>query len=235
MRLFIISLIISKLISLNACHSGNVLPNTVPQPNPEANLSEAQKYFLKIALGSEFGANTRKINKWKSEIKLFLPDSSRTDLLDELKRILVELNNLNTELKIRRVMQENEANFVVFLSGKNSYGNYEPNVKNLLDNNWGLVWIYWNSQSEIYKGSMYVDIERNTDINCMKHLLREELTQGLGLLNDTNDYPSSIFYQQWTCSPSYADIDKEVIKLLYNPQIKIGMSKNEVIKVLESL
>lgn len=230
-EMYSIYLIISALLYLGACKGREESANV----NPEANLTKTQKYFLKVALGAEFGTSSNRIAKWNEEIKVYVPDSSRTDLVDELKSILKELNNFSPHLKISRVMEENEANFLVFFSGRVTYGDYEPNAKPSLEDNWGLVWIYWNNNSNIYKGSLYVDVERNTEINCMKHLLREELTQGLGLLNDTNDYPASIFYQQWTCSPSYAEIDKELIQLLYHPKIKAGMSKREVIKVLESL
>ena len=63
---------------------------------------------------------------------------------------------------------------------------------------------------------MYVDIERTSTNDGQKHLLREELTQSLGLCNDSYDYPESIFYQGWTETTEYAEIDKELIQMLYN-------------------
>jgi hypothetical protein len=49
-----------------------------------------------------------------------------------------------------------------------------------------------------------------------KHILREELTQSIGLLNDSMKYPNSIFYQGWTFPTEYTELDKEVIKRHYN-------------------
>ena len=63
---------------------------------------------------------------------------------------------------------------------------------------------------------MYVDLFRNSDVESYKHLLREELTQSLGLFNDSWDYPESIFYQCWTTTTEYAPIDRELIDMLYN-------------------
>jgi hypothetical protein len=63
---------------------------------------------------------------------------------------------------------------------------------------------------------MYVDIERTKSRDAQRHLLREELTQSLGLINDTYDYPESIFYQGWTETTEYAPIDRELIQMLYN-------------------
>ena len=65
-------------------------------------------------------------------------------------------------------------------------------------------------------GKMYVDLVRNGDVESYKHLLREELTQSLGLFNDSWDYPESIFYQAWTTTTEYAPIDSELIDMLYN-------------------
>jgi hypothetical protein len=46
-------------------------------------------------------------------------------------------------------------------------------------------------------------------------LLREELTQSLGLGNDSNKYPDSIFYQDWSTVTSYSKLDIEIIKQHY--------------------
>ena len=44
----------------------------------------------------------------------------------------------------------------------------------------------------------------------------EELTQSLGLFNDSYKYPESIYYQGWTTTTEYAPIDVELIEMLYN-------------------
>jgi hypothetical protein len=63
---------------------------------------------------------------------------------------------------------------------------------------------------------MYVDIIRAKEDDAQKHLLREELTQSLGLFNDSYKYDNSIFYQGWTTTTEYAPIDRELIDMLYN-------------------
>jgi hypothetical protein len=63
---------------------------------------------------------------------------------------------------------------------------------------------------------MYVDIYRCTKLDGQKHLLREELTQALGLFNDSYKYDNSIFQQSWTTTTDYAPIDVKLIEMLYN-------------------
>jgi hypothetical protein len=54
------------------------------------------------------------------------------------------------------------------------------------------------------------------DVEAQKSVLREELTQSLGLCNDSWEYPNSIFYQGWSTNTEYSDLDKEIIQMLYN-------------------
>ena len=81
---------------------------------------------------------------------------------------------------------------------------------------------------------MYVDIER-ADLPAQKHLLREELTQSLGLARDSSWYLESIFQSEWTTTNSYSDIDKELIRLLYHPRMRQGLDAERVDGVLTDI
>ena len=63
---------------------------------------------------------------------------------------------------------------------------------------------------------MYIDTQR-PDVSGQKHLLREELTQSLGLANDSYLFDDSIFQQSWTNVTKYSQMDKDIIRLLYHP------------------
>jgi len=86
--------------------------------------------------------------------------------------------------------------------------------KDLTQHNWGMFSV--NSGAEIRRGEMYIDIYRCHSLNGQKHLLREELTQSLGLFNDSYKYDESIFQQSWTETTEYAPIDRVLIDMLYN-------------------
>ena len=81
---------------------------------------------------------------------------------------------------------------------------------------------------------MYVDIYRANNIG-QKHLLREELTQSLGLGKDSSKYPNSIFQSSWTQTLNYLEIDKDLIRLLYHPKMKIGVDRYEVDNLLREI
>ena len=81
---------------------------------------------------------------------------------------------------------------------------------------------------------MYVDIFRANEQGQL-HLLREELTQSLGLGQDSEKYLNSIFQINWTTTSSYSQIDKDIIRLLYHPNMKVGLNENEVDLLLRSI
>lgn len=81
---------------------------------------------------------------------------------------------------------------------------------------------------------MYVDIFRANEQGQL-HLLREELTQSLGLGQDSERYLNSIFQINWTTTSSYSQIDKDIIRLLYHSNMKVGLNENEVDLLLRSI
>lgn len=204
-------------------------------PPEESELPLAKKYLLDIALGSEFGGNSATLKKWGSNLKIYLKDTTHHDLVEEFNQITAEINELSEGIKMERVDQETEANFVIFFSDQDTYAAFEPNARDHVAGNYGLVWIYWDSQCTITRGSMYVDVFRTVDINCQKHLLREELTQGLGLLNDSYTYPQSIFYQDWTCTTGYAEVDRELLQYFLDESVLPCMHREALTEVLQDL
>lgn len=85
-----------------------------------------------------------------------------------------------------------------------------------LENSWGLFFIFPKSQNVIDMSLVFVDVERSNNNTQRKHILREEMTQCLGFGNDSFAYPKSIFYQGWTETLAYSEIDEKIIKMLYN-------------------
>lgn len=67
----------------------------------------------------------------------------------------------------------------------------------------------------------------DNNLAVLKSFIKEELVQPLGFFRDSEKHPSSIFYETANdggFSTKMSDLDKEVIRLMYHPDIKIGMS-----------
>ena len=172
---------------------------------------ETKEYFNQIALKTEFDGDRKNVCIWTTDMKIFVDGKKPDYLMNELRRIVTELNNIIDPIDIKIVSNKNESNYIVYFGSHTDFKTkYSLSNPQRLDNNWGYFQVRTNS------GVMYVDLNRNNDEASHKHLLREELTQSLGLFNDSWSYPESIFYQGWTTTTEFAQIDRELIDMLYN-------------------
>lgn len=196
---------------------------------------DVKKYFKEIAVGSEFGKG-RKIVKWTKNMKVFVMGEKVPALETELNKIIGELNQLVSPIRIQRVSSKTQANFFIFFGSSRDYINkVEPNARRYANRNLALFYVYFTPKNSIKKGSMYVNTSLMKAPDTRNHLLREELTQALGLMNDSHKYPRSIFYQKFSRVNQYTPRDKKLIKLLYNNKIRPGMSKTQVDRALATL
>lgn len=171
---------------------------------------EVKDYFEEIALNTEWNGKRDFAFKWEKNVKIYVYGEKTTNLLSEINDIVSELNDIITTIDIEVVSNYDEANLFIYLGSYEDFWNYYPELnKDILVHNFGYFQV-----STVY-GKMYVDTYRANEIE-QRHLLREELTQSLGLFNDSYKYPESIFYQGWTTTTEYAPIDIELIEMLYN-------------------
>lgn len=171
---------------------------------------EAKSYFNEIVMNNEFTGPRKTAYKWTTNMNIYVEGDKRDYLMSELRDIVSELNSIINTIEIKFVTSRDQANYFVYFGSDYGYVNrYKLISPERVKDNWGYFEVYAKS------GNMYVDIFRaNTEEQ--KHLLREELTQSLGLFNDSWKYPESIFYQGWTTTTEYAPIDRELIDMLYN-------------------
>jgi hypothetical protein len=57
----------------------------------------------------------------------------------------------------------------------------------------------------------------------------------VGLAKDSRRYPDSIFQTDWTTSGTYADIDRELIRLLYHPEMQAGLERRSAQSLLAQI
>ncbi len=184
------------------------------------------QFFLSVAMGSEFGSNVSKSKKWKDPMQIYISGNASPDLLEELEDIISEINALCSDgFYIEQVQDSLLSNYHIFVGNPTAYAKMYPTSLEMLFQNNGLFTIHYNDEYVIYKGNMYVNSE-DTFLQEQKHLLREELTQSLGLANDVKYYPKSIFYYKRSLTTEYDKLDMEIIRLLYHPGFLSGLSPN---------
>ncbi|MEM6403040.1 MAG: DUF2927 domain-containing protein [Cyanobacteria bacterium P01_D01_bin.116] len=188
---------------------------------------EEINYFQEIALGTEYSTSSSIIRKWQGDLRIKVIGSPTSEDLNSLRNIINEINNLTSDINLKIV--DNKPNVKIHFVPVSEFKRYEPNYE---PGNDGYAWVNWNQNNVIYNANILV---ATTGINQKErsHLIREELTQSLGLLRDSYKYKNSIFYQPWTDTNQYSQLDKTLIQILYRPEIRPGMTKSQVSNFLK--
>jgi hypothetical protein len=202
-------------------------------------LSDYQKniitYFQDVALGFEFGTASKITRKWKTPMKIFVEGTPNKILDEELVLIVAELNSLITDdFTIEIVTKREASNFRVFFGSSAQYASLYPVDRHLAHSNSGVYHIFWNKSNQINTGQLFVNMNK-ISLQEQKHVLREELTQSLGLGRDSELYAESVFQSSYTTPTQYAAIDKDIIRLLYHPNMTVGLSAAQVEMVLTEI
>ena len=185
------------------------------------------KYFFETALGSEFGVSNPEIHKWTEDIRIKVNGTPTNADLDSLSQVISELKSLIRSISIDIVIQD--PNIDIYFTAVDQFSSIEPAY---VPGNMGFFWGWWDSDGSIYKGKILIATD-GVSQQERSHLIREELSQSLGIMNDSYRYEDSIFYQGWTDTINYAPIDRVVISLLYDSRLIPGMTKDQVINVLQ--
>lgn len=228
-----------SVIKSVACVVFSLVCSCSPSGGVTTNLTAYQKqvmaYFDAVALGFEFGNAPEVTRKWREDLRIFVGGNPNEALMLELAEIIAEVNALTTDgFDIGITTDTLESNgYIFFGSGKDFVKRFAPAAPHV-DSNFGLFFVNYDGSDYIYESIIYVDIFR-ANPDAQKHLLREELTQSLGLARDSPQYDDSIFQRDWTLVTSYAPIDRDLIRLLYHPAMPAGIEKKGVDEILGKL
>ena len=217
-------------------------PSNPESPTDMEGLSTDQQlaidYFTEIALGFEFGNATQVTRKWNTDIFITVAGNPTSALLEELDTIINELNDLiaSSGIEIEITSDASMANFTIFMGSGEEYAAFFSPAAPFVDANFGLFFVSFDSDQVLTSASMYVDTFRPTALK-QRHLLREELTQALGLARDSGRFPESIFQISFDigCATSYSQFDEVLIQLLYDPRVTTNLNETEVRIVLEGI
>lgn len=185
------------------------------------------EYFFEIAFGAEYGSSGSVLHKWASDIRIRVNGTPTNADLDTLNQIVAELNTLVSSISFSIVTDN--PNVDIYFTNVSQFPSIEPNY---ISGNMGFAWIWWDAAGDIFKGRILIALD-GVNQQVRSHLIREELTQSAGLMKDSWRYQESVFYQGWTGTTAYAQIDRALIKLLYDPRLRSGMTQDQVKDALD--
>ncbi len=231
----------------------NEVPPQIVQPQKSNALScqETFDYFVEVAHKIEGLAGDRPIRKWGArdglgkEVFVYvskLESSFEREVFKELEHIVAEINNLTDEVNLKIIEGDPQSSFElnslrVYLGNIDGYKKHiEPaaTVDGIVSDGF-FVYHSVGNTSEIVRGSVWVDTVGVSDKERIHHVLREEVTQVLGLTNDSNRFEDSIFFQGDSQTSSYSKADRDLLRILHHPDIKVNMSKAQTLSVLANI
>ncbi|MGR9072865.1 MAG: DUF2927 domain-containing protein [Gammaproteobacteria bacterium] len=197
--------------------------------------------FAEIALNSRNRYGTRKIIKWQKSINYYFdhryPDKEINERLTNLH--LSHLSKI-TGLSINQTKYRANANLViVFSREKNIVRDFSQvtgvprssSLGSMIGRNICLAHTRFDSLGRINRATVLISVDKAREKAKLVSCIVEELSEILGLPNDSDKVYPSIFNDR---SPEdlLTGLDYLMLKILYDKRIKAGMQRRELMPVL---
>lgn len=116
-------------------------PDVTPQGTggPEKVYSEeAKEYFREITLKTEFDGDRKNAFVWTTDMKIFVDGQKREYLMNELRKIVAELNVIIDPINVKIVSNKSESNYIVYFGSHTDFKTkYKLSSPQRLEGNWG--------------------------------------------------------------------------------------------------
>lgn len=203
------------------------LPGCDDATGPAARFTEGEvEFYLDVALGNEFAAGDLFVRKWTQDLAVAVEGSPTSADLEELDRVLSEIDELYASADVRRAPDRASANVVVFFVPRSRFDEILPDVR---PGNDGFFSVAWNDRGEIREAVVLIDSGNELGQVLRDHLVREELTQVLGLVDDSDRYLGSVFNQIVLLpSTEYLPVDSTLVRIHGLAEIEPGMREADV-------
>ncbi len=219
-------------LSLTGCGGSTVIapmgsPTNAPiSPLPRAFSQAAVTYFGAIAFGAEYSGGDPVIRKWTEDVRIGIHGDPTAADLAALGDVIFDLNTLIDTIDVSVV--RSGQNVDLYFAPEARFSSIEPGY---IPVNMGFFWTWWDETGALDEAHILISTTGVTQAE-RDHLIREELTQSLGLMQDSYAHEDSVFYQGWTDTPAYSPLDEQLIEMLYLPAIVPGMTADEALAVI---
>lgn len=204
------------LISFNQNESNSY--KTTKNLKSKGFTDEEINYFNEITLKNELNSKIRQSPvKFKRNVKIFVYGTYEPYMLDEVKRVVDDLNDIIDPINLSIVNNRSESNVVIYFGDYETFISENPDLIDVdeIKNSEGFFHVK-SKGNEIKSSRILINLPNQDSENDVKDVLREEITQSLGFFADSWRYPNSCFYQGCNEVLEYSDIDIKLIKMLYN-------------------
>ena len=182
-------------------------------------------YFAEIAFGTEFGGAPHVVRRWAVGPTIRVNGSPTQEDSATLEQVVAELNALMTTTQISLV--ESDPAVELHFAPSAEFPQILPSY---ISGNVGFFWMWWDASQVLNRSVVLIATDVDAELRC--HLIREEVTQMLGLMQDSFKFPESIFYQAFSRVTAYASVDRAIIEMLYGVHVTPGMDRLAAVRGL---
>jgi hypothetical protein len=200
-------------------------PPSTPPPAPvKPKISKAGlDYFYTVALGVASGDKYTVVTKWAEPEVTVRVHGGDAKSRSCLNTVISDFNALTATSDLK--LTSSAADIELHITKVSKFKSIMPQYR---AGNDGFVHVQWSGLHHITSAIVLIRATGNNATDRC-HLIREQLTEGMGLLGNTGKYPRSIFYNKYyPVVTRYSAIDKEVIRLLYSDAVQPGDDKKSV-------
>ena len=164
--------------------------------------------------------NAHAMTYWKDEIKIFFASSVPIKHAQELMKFANEISSDIDSLKISKVGDKEESNFLVYYLNREHNTDYDPRITE----DTGGYFIHWNGNHQIYKASLKINTEIAEDEDLQLQLLTYHFFKSLGYFKSSDTLNCESFLSSCRSFRNITAIDKEILKYHYSYGICKGVN-----------
>ena len=214
---------IETTVETEPAHSDLFIPFVTPE--------EMVTYFNEVCLDAEFvnSGNASVLQRWENPI-YYQIYGDPTDLdLQILNNMCQWLNTIDGFPGIYETAETWQENYSIYFCTQDEL------IDRMGDEYYGVdgAFTFWYNDNIIYDCT--VCIRTDLDQEVRNSVILEELYNSLGPAQDTNLRQESIIYAGYSIPQALHPIDEVILKLLYHPDLLIGMDARDCEPIIHSL
>lgn len=196
--------------------------------------------FYDVALRHEYAQGNKPLAKWKRPIKIWIDHRvGDEELHQELTELHVQHLSQVTQHPIKIVTRESDANVKWIYTRQSQWIAEAKTVLKLkstqhLNSAICTAGYRTNSKGEIVYAGIVIPVDQARARGKLVACIVEEITQVLGLPNDSDKAYPSIF-NDYTPEDLLSPLDVVLLKLLYEPELKVGMTESEAKPIVRKI
>jgi hypothetical protein len=188
-------------------------------------------YFYETVFHEDFAeGNNDNLWKWTDDPTIAIKGSTSVVDTASVREVIAEINSLGLPLKCRLAQASDSGAIQIFFGNVKevaSFMGFEDLSAMGVDTSSSFGFAKPESdEGRLIKArvGIYFSPDDTTAASRRKVVL-EEIVQALGIFGDSYSYPSSLFFQNSSPQKQFTDLDKQVLRLLYEPTILPNYSR----------